>query len=379
MSAAEPRVLVFQHIAIEHPGVFRDFLREDGIGWTAVELDEGEPIPDLDAYGALWVMGGPMDVWEDDVHPWLVPERAAIREAVVERKMPFFGFCLGHQLLAQALGGEVGPAAAPEIGIMEVELTEAGRVSSIFQAWTTSIPACNGMVRKCCGHRPAPGFSPGRGTARSRRSALPIMPSASSTTSRSPGTPCATGARFPPTSRRSNVRWAKARWPNSRSTRRPAWPTSTAMRAGSTTTSCGSSGAAALGLRERRADGTRPVRVNGYGQCLSMSAAIARSSSFHSGFISKRVPPPVSVMVFGPISFAMSASRTLPVPTGSSNSIDIQGRWLSVHATTSLRMRVADAVRPPAIILSGVLSNSPCRARVHANPTGFVSQCGTLS
>ena len=143
MSATDPRVLVFQHIALEHPGVFREFLREDGIEWTAVELDEGEPIPDLGDYDALWVMGGPMDVWEDDEYPWLAPERAAIREAVVERSMPFLGFCLGHQLLAQALGGEVGPAATPEIGILEVELTEAGRASPIFR----SLPAVHACLQ----------------------------------------------------------------------------------------------------------------------------------------------------------------------------------------------------------------------------------------
>ena len=128
-----PRILVFQHIDIEHPGVFRDFLAEDGISWTAVELDEGEAIPDLSDFDVLWVMGGPMDVWQDDLHPWLEPERQAIREAVVSRRMPFLGFCLGHQLLAQALGGEVGPAAEPEIGILEVELEPAGIASPLFR------------------------------------------------------------------------------------------------------------------------------------------------------------------------------------------------------------------------------------------------------
>ena len=119
-------VLVFQHIAIEHPGIFRDHFAADGVTWTAVELDEGEPIPDLAGFDALWVMGGPMDVWQDDEHPWLVPEKAAIREAVVEREMPFLGVCLGHQLLAAALGGEVAPMATPEVGILDVELTAEG-------------------------------------------------------------------------------------------------------------------------------------------------------------------------------------------------------------------------------------------------------------
>jgi GMP synthase-like glutamine amidotransferase len=121
------RVLVFQHIACEHPGIFRDFLKTDGIHYDAVELDEGEAIPALDGYDALWVMGGPMDVWEEDQHPWLITEKAAIREAVVDRKLPYFGLCLGHQLLASALGTEVGKMAAPEVGLLGVELTEAGR------------------------------------------------------------------------------------------------------------------------------------------------------------------------------------------------------------------------------------------------------------
>ncbi len=126
------RFLVFQHIACEHPGILRDFLAQDGIAWDAVELDAGEAIPLLDGYDALWVMGGPMDVWEEDQHPWLIAEKRAIREAVLDRRMPYLGLCLGHQLLASALGGEVGKMAVPEVGILDIELTTAGVGDPLF-------------------------------------------------------------------------------------------------------------------------------------------------------------------------------------------------------------------------------------------------------
>jgi GMP synthase-like glutamine amidotransferase len=127
------RLLVFQHIDCEHPGKLRDFLAQDGIEWRAVELDEGEEIPPLEDFDLLWVMGGPMDVWDVDQHPWLVPEKAAIHRWVRQLERPFLGFCLGHQLLADALCGTCGPEPQPEIGVTDVQLTEAGKHDPIFE------------------------------------------------------------------------------------------------------------------------------------------------------------------------------------------------------------------------------------------------------
>lgn len=126
------RFLVFQHVDVEHPGIFRDFWRDAGIAWDAVELDAGEPIPDLEAYDALIVMGGPMDVWQEDQHPWLVAEKAAIRRFVKVLKRPYLGVCFGHQLLAAALGGSVQLAKVPEVGPGTVELTQAGAADPLF-------------------------------------------------------------------------------------------------------------------------------------------------------------------------------------------------------------------------------------------------------
>ena len=131
------RLLVFQHIDCEHPGSLRQFLYEDGIDWDAINLHRGDAIPDLKEYDALWVMGGPMDVWDIDDCPWLVAEKSAIRRWVLELKKPYLGLCLGHQLLADALGGTCGPQPVPEIGVLEVELTNEGIADPLFQGVPT--------------------------------------------------------------------------------------------------------------------------------------------------------------------------------------------------------------------------------------------------
>ena len=79
------RILVLQHIKIEDPGFIKDLMIKDGVELTTIELDEGEKIPtDLSKFDAMFCMGGPMDTWMENEHPWLVDEKKAIKEFSTE-------------------------------------------------------------------------------------------------------------------------------------------------------------------------------------------------------------------------------------------------------------------------------------------------------
>ncbi|HZN86744.1 MAG TPA: type 1 glutamine amidotransferase [Burkholderiales bacterium] len=117
-------VAIFRHAPSEGPGYFATALERKSIPWTLVALDEGRGVPrDARRYAGLAFMGGPMSA-NDDL-PWIGPALALIGDAV-RKDVPVLGHCLGGQLMARALGGEVRAAPVTEIGWGEVRACANG-------------------------------------------------------------------------------------------------------------------------------------------------------------------------------------------------------------------------------------------------------------
>ncbi|GAX62783.1 GMP synthase [Candidatus Scalindua japonica] len=129
------KVQIIKHIDIEGPGTIGEFLNDDGISYDVIDVFNGEALPDsLSDTSAVIVLGGPMNVYEEDKHPFLKQENEYLKE-VIENKLPALGFCLGAQLIAKATGASVKKNPQKEIGWFNVSLTESGFGDPLFQGF----------------------------------------------------------------------------------------------------------------------------------------------------------------------------------------------------------------------------------------------------
>lgn len=125
------RIHWLQHADHEDPGTLLPWLQSRGLQARGSCLHAGEALPALEDFDTLIVMGGPMNIYEHDRHPWLVAEKQLIRRALDGGKR-LLGICLGAQLIADQLGGPVSRNREPEMGWWPVRLTDTGLRSPLL-------------------------------------------------------------------------------------------------------------------------------------------------------------------------------------------------------------------------------------------------------
>ena len=137
-SSKKFKALILQNAKGEDHGYFAEIL--DNRGWVQrlIRLYRGDSIPNnWPDYDLIMIMGGPMNVYEEESFPYLADENELIKEAL-KRKIPLLGFCLGVQLLAKASGAKVVKGHKKEIGWFKVQLTEAGIGDPILHSFPKS-------------------------------------------------------------------------------------------------------------------------------------------------------------------------------------------------------------------------------------------------
>lgn len=125
------RVHWLQHVGFEDLGCIAPALAQRGDTVSCTRLWAGESLPTAEAYDALIVMGGPMNIYEHEQYPWLPQEKALIAETIAQGKHAL-GICLGSQLIADVLGGKVMRNAHTEIGWLPIDLNADGQRSKFF-------------------------------------------------------------------------------------------------------------------------------------------------------------------------------------------------------------------------------------------------------
>lgn len=124
-----------QHLPDEGPGYAAEWLAAHGhsLGFTRL-FEPNSAFPALADFDGLLILGGAMSVHDEARFPWLVEEKAFLRSALRAGKLTL-AICLGAQLLAEALGGEVRPNPEPEIGYWTVRFSAKALTHPLLRGW----------------------------------------------------------------------------------------------------------------------------------------------------------------------------------------------------------------------------------------------------
>ncbi len=131
------RVAIIENMKISYPGQVGRALAEASAAVTVIPAYAGAPLPQVDDYEALVVLGGEQNARDDQKHPYLA-DLSALMRSFGDAGKAVLGICLGSQLLARAYGGDNLIGTAPEFGWRVIEKTEHGKSDPVFSAVSDS-------------------------------------------------------------------------------------------------------------------------------------------------------------------------------------------------------------------------------------------------
>ncbi len=118
-----------QHVPFEGLGTIEEWAGTNGVETSRTRLFAGDPLPAIENFDWLIVMGGPMGIHDHGEYPWLVAEKEFIKAAIDAGKT-VLGICLGAQLIADVLGAKVYAGPQKEIGWFPIRRVD-GASSSV--------------------------------------------------------------------------------------------------------------------------------------------------------------------------------------------------------------------------------------------------------
>lgn len=126
------RIHSLEHEPFEGLANIEVWAQKKGHSITRTLLFNNEELPDISDFDWLFIMGGSMNIYEEEKYPWLREEKNFIAKAIANKKI-VVGVCLGSQLISDILGSRVTKNKYKEIGWFPVTLTGEAKSSPIFR------------------------------------------------------------------------------------------------------------------------------------------------------------------------------------------------------------------------------------------------------
>ena len=132
-------ILCITHADFESPGVIESWAKDKGYNFQISKAYKGEILPKADNFDFIIIMGGPQSPLHLDKDAYLIDEINLIKKFILQNKM-VLGFCLGAQLIGEALGAKTQRSPEKEIGVYPITLTEKAITDPLLKGLPGNFP-----------------------------------------------------------------------------------------------------------------------------------------------------------------------------------------------------------------------------------------------